>query len=205
MRTRPLAYRGWAAWPVALALGGWIAWASLDAGALDTAIAYLPLLNPVDLASVAAAAAAWRWTQTCPQPDALRRWTRAAAALAAFAVLNAIVLRAVSRFGAVRYDVDALAAAPLAQTSISLLWGATALVLMAFGARRAQRGPWIAGAGLLALEIAKLFFFDLGDVNGLTRVVSFVGVGALMLLIGYVAPLPPRRADDGGGADPRTV
>ena len=32
---------------------------------------------------------------------------------------------------------------------------------------------------------------DLAALSGLTRVVAFLGVGALLLLIGYMAPLPP--------------
>jgi uncharacterized membrane protein len=32
---------------------------------------------------------------------------------------------------------------------------------------------------------------DLAALSGLTRVVAFMGVGALLLVIGYVAPMPP--------------
>ena len=39
--------------------------------------------------------------------------------------------------------------------------------------------------------IVKLFAIDLAALSGLTRVVAFLGVGALLLIIGYVAPLPP--------------
>jgi len=39
--------------------------------------------------------------------------------------------------------------------------------------------------------IVKLFAIDLAALSGLTRVVAFLGVGALLLVIGYVAPLPP--------------
>jgi len=37
----------------------------------------------------------------------------------------------------------------------------------------------------------KLFFVDLSNVGGIERVVSFIGVGVLMLVIGYVSPVPP--------------
>jgi uncharacterized membrane protein len=46
------------------------------------------------------------------------------------------------------------------------------------------------GAALLGVVVAKLFFVDLSNVGGLERIVSFVGVGLLMLAIGYLAPFP---------------
>lgn len=47
---------------------------------------------------------------------------------------------------------------------------------------------------LLAVVVAKLMLVDLSQTSALQRIVSFVGVGLLMLLVGYVAPLPPQRA-----------
>ena len=41
----------------------------------------------------------------------------------------------------------------------------------------------------------KLFVVDLAALSGLTRVIAFIGVGALLLVIGYVAPLPPATKD----------
>ena len=46
---------------------------------------------------------------------------------------------------------------------------------------------------LLAVVVAKLFFVDLSQVGGVERIVSFMGVGVLLLIIGYMAPVPPRR------------
>ena len=47
------------------------------------------------------------------------------------------------------------------------------------------------GAGLLGLVIVKLFLVDLSNLETVARIVSFVSVGVLMLIIGYLAPLPP--------------
>jgi hypothetical protein len=49
------------------------------------------------------------------------------------------------------------------------------------------------GAALLAAVVAKLFLVDLSALSGLPRVVAFLGVGLLLLVIGFVSPLPPRR------------
>ena len=45
---------------------------------------------------------------------------------------------------------------------------------------------------LLAVVVAKLFLVDSARTGGLGRAVAFIGVALLILLIGYVAPLPPR-------------
>jgi uncharacterized membrane protein len=53
------------------------------------------------------------------------------------------------------------------------------------------RPLWITGAALLAVVVAKLFFVDLSGQGTLERIVSFVGVGLLLILVGYLAPVPP--------------
>jgi uncharacterized membrane protein len=75
-----------------------------------------------------------------------------------------------------------------------LLWTAIALVAMWLGAARRARLPWIAGAALLAAVVVKLLVVDLSGSGSVTRIVSFIGVGVLMLVIGYVAPLPAKES-----------
>ena len=55
-----------------------------------------------------------------------------------------------------------------------------------------MRPLWIAGAALMGVVVVKLFLVDLSNIGGVERIVSFIGVGLLMLLIGYVSPVPPR-------------
>ena len=45
------------------------------------------------------------------------------------------------------------------------------------------------------MVVAKLLFVELGNRGGLERIVSFIGVGVLLLVVGYFAPLPPRRIE----------
>ena len=47
------------------------------------------------------------------------------------------------------------------------------------------------GAALLAAVVVKLVFVDLSGQGTIERIVSFVGAGLLILLIGYLAPVPP--------------
>jgi uncharacterized membrane protein len=57
------------------------------------------------------------------------------------------------------------------------------------------RVVWLTGAGLLGVVIAKLFLVDLSHIGTIERIVSFVGVGLLMLVIGYFSPVPPAEGE----------
>ena len=45
---------------------------------------------------------------------------------------------------------------------------------------------------LIGVVVAKLFFVELSNRGGLARIVSFIGVGVLLLVVGYFSPLPPK-------------
>lgn len=91
------------------------------------------------------------------------------------------------------WQADALLRSMPVQAGLSLLWTLLALGLMLTGHRRAQRWVWLAGAGLIGVVVGKLFFVELSSQGGLARIVSFIGVGVLLLVVGYFAPLPPSR------------
>jgi uncharacterized membrane protein len=112
----------------------------------------------------------------------------------AFFALNAAALRAVHAYAGVPWTVDALARSLIVQSVLSLLWAATAMTLMVLAHRRAWRAMWLVGATLLGAVVLKLFFVDLAGKGTIEQIVSFVGVGLLILLIGYLAPVPPTAA-----------
>jgi uncharacterized membrane protein len=127
---------------------------------------------------------------TLPERD-----RRAVLAIAGFVALNGAVLRAGHHLGGIEWSLRALLASRPLQAALTLTWTATALVLMLLATRRGLRAWWSAGAVLLAIVIAKLFLVDLATLSGLARVAAFLGVGVLLLVIGYVAPFPPAAAD----------
>jgi uncharacterized membrane protein len=102
------------------------------------------------------------------------------------------VARAVHHWAGVPFDLDSLAASTVLQTSLSIVWGATALTAMVIGAHRRHRVVWLTGAVLMGVVVVKLFLVELGNSGTLTRIVSFLGVGLLLLVVGYFAPVPPR-------------
>jgi uncharacterized membrane protein len=160
---------------------------------------YIPLANPLDLTTCFALLLTYSCyrlqlaalADSAPHQPLLSGWRLPLlGALGAYGWFNLALLRTVSNYMAIPYEFDTMFASQFVQAMLSLVWSITALVLMRFAARRVQRAVWIAGATLLGLVVAKLFLVDLSNVGGVERIVSFVGVGALMVGIGYLAPYP---------------
>ena len=123
---------------------------------------------------------------------ALYRWL----GVGLFVALNGVVLRTGHHWGDIPWRLSELLASKPLQAALTLTWSATALAVMLLATRRGLRALWMVGAGLLAIVVAKLFLLDLGGLSGLPRVVAFLGVGVLLLAVGYVAPLPPSAEGD---------
>lgn len=196
-RSNPVAWLGIGAAGLAIALWLW----SLAANAADAAawpLPYLPLVNPVELAQALALGAVAGWLLYLHR-DAPPAWrlpdvmplTAPALALAVFALLTTMLLRAIHHYVGVGWHPDELARSTVVQASLSIFWGLLALTAMVAGARRAQRVVWFTGAVLLGVVLAKMFLLDLSRTATVARIVSFIGVGVLMLVIGRFSPVPP--------------
>jgi uncharacterized membrane protein len=195
------AYLQWAAAPVAAYLLLWV-WVSNGLPGDAAPLPNLPLLNPLEMGHVLVLMALLLWWRGLPETG--MRSTPAPAALAVlgltgFALYTGAVLRACHHLAGVPWHGSALFASTLAQASLSVAWALLGVALMVLGHRRAHRVVWGAGAGLLAVVVLKLFFIELADHGGLYRIVSFIVVGLLLLLVGYFAPVPPRRAEPAAG------
>jgi uncharacterized membrane protein len=114
-------------------------------------------------------------------------------AAAVFVWLNAVLLRTLHHWAGVPFGLAAMLDSMLVQASLSIFWTLIALCAMVYATRRRQRLVWMAGAGLMAVVTAKLFFVDLSNVGGVERIVSFMAVGLLLLVVGYFSPVPPKR------------
>mgnify|MGYP001577650872 CR=1 FL=1 len=115
------------------------------------------------------------------------------AGAATFIWLNAMLLRSIHHYGNVTYTSHALFNSVLVQAALSLFWTTLAVALMVYAARASRRSIWVTGAVLQGVVVAKLFFIELANPGTVERIVSFIGVGILLLAVGYLAPVPPRR------------
>jgi len=181
--------------PLALYLLLWLWVGNLTPG--DAApLPYLPLLNPLELAQWLVLLALLHFGRALPAT----LWQKLPSSLpislfgaTAFALFTGLVLRACHHFARVAWSGEALFASTLTQAALSIAWATVAVGLMLLGHRRARRLVWVLGAALLAVVVAKLFLVELADHGGLYRIVSFIIVGALLLVVGYFAPVPPRQ------------
>ena len=109
-------------------------------------------------------------------------------------VLSTIsVVRIVHHTTGVPWDGSALFGSDGVQSSLSIYWAILGLTGMVLGTKRANREVWLAGAGLMVLVVLKLFVIDLGNTGTVERIVSFLGVGVTLLVVGYFSPVPPKQ------------
>jgi uncharacterized membrane protein len=164
----------------------------------DTApLPYCPFLNPLDLAQAFALLILfryWRFLRAVRSVGFARIDQRLPIPVLAglgFIWLNAVLLRTLHQWFGVPLGIDQIIASTLVQTSLSIFWAVLALITMLVAARQQRRIVWMIGGGLLVIVIVKLFLVDLSRIGSIERIVSFVGVGILMLIVGYISPIPP--------------
>lgn len=197
----PNAYLGWGAMPLAASLVIWFLSATLGSDANPAPLPYVPLLNPLDLAQagVLLVLVAWfadtRRLGLMPMAGMPLANAWAGLGIGGFVWANAVLLRTLHHYAAVPLRIDLLLASDLVQASLSLFWSLIALIAMVLATRRGWRGLWMVGAGLMFVVVLKLLLVDLSNVGTIERIVSFVGVGLLMLVVGYFAPAPPKAID----------
>jgi uncharacterized membrane protein len=192
------AYLEFAATPVAAYLLAWV-WVTNAVSPGEAApLPYVPLVNPLELAQWLVLFALVLWWRALPQGSFARvqpMATKGAAGFTGLALLTGMVLRTCHHYAGVEWRFDALYASWLTQAALSITWAICGVVAMVLGHSRRVRTLWVAGAALLGVVVLKLFFVELADRGGLFRIVSFIGVGALLLLVGYFAPVPPKKEE----------
>lgn len=182
--------------PAGAALG--VAWfAALAERGGSAPLPYLPVLNPVELFQlvtllVAVSLLRARGTQADP--------LRVPLAGAAFLFITFAGLRAVHHFTGATWS-PAILDDRIAQAVLTVLWSITGVLLWVYGSRRQLWNVWLAGAVLMGVVLAKLVIVDRQYVGNLAGILSFIAVGALLVLVGRIAPTPPRARDMQSEAD----
>ncbi|MFW1839187.1 DUF2339 domain-containing protein [Acinetobacter gyllenbergii] len=170
----------------------WLVLVSLDLHSAEQYY-YLPLLNFTDLLSLLVfAGLIWVIYQHDFSAERSMEWGfKVTTILIGLLVLSSVVVRAMHHYLGTPFWSAAIWSNGDVQLSLTLLWVILAFILMTFSSRRHIRQIWFVGAALLGIVVAKLLLLDLSQSGTLTRVISFIGSGAVMLVIAYLAPLPP--------------
>lgn len=151
-----------------------------------SALPYLPLASALDLTSVAALLWLAR-SHLLPLPlvgGACLLW------------VSALAARSVHHVAGVAWSAVAMFQSTLLQAALSLTWTVAALALMVYATRRGARTLWFAGFALLAAVGVKMLMIDLAGAGTVEWTASLLGIGALILIASYVAPVPPGTAPE---------
>lgn len=151
---------------------------------------YLPLLNPLDLTLISILL--YQSYVALKVDTNYRTIVLVACGLGAFVTVSSMLVRGfASVWGTPTWEHGAWSVS-MVQTGLTILWTVIAMVLMFLANKKAIRLVWFAGIALLTIVVAKLVLIDMSNTSAVLRVVSFIGAGLLMLVIGYLAPLPPK-------------
>ncbi|WP_410211534.1 DUF2339 domain-containing protein [Aquirhabdus sp.] len=177
--------------PLLVLFGVWVFIANIEVDGRFFGLVYVPLINALDITFALVGFAALRLSSYAALP--FKKIIYAAMGAAVFWTLTGIVVRTLHEWAGAPLWPDAWHDDTV-QTSLTIVWTLLALLLTGIASRRAWREVWVAGIVLLVLVVVKLLLVDLSHVGAMARIISFIGAGLIMLLIGYIAPLPPARA-----------
>lgn len=72
------------------------------------------------------------------------------------------------------------------RVGLSIVWGLFALSLVIYGIRKKKKYIRMAAIVLFVVTILKLFVYDLAEAGTITKTVSFISLGAILLLVSYL-------------------
>ena len=121
---------------------------------------------------------------TGPRPESWRAMLAATAFACGFAYINLEVALAFRG-----PFIGLLRSAPISDGewyAYSAVWLVSGLLLLLIGLLRGSRPARIASAGLITLTVLKVFLSDMADLEGVLRAVSFIGLGVVLVAIGWL-------------------
>ena len=125
-----------------------------------------------------------------------RRYTPGVAAfLGLLLIFWLINLEIADFYSAGRYVVIDLSRHLQRDLTRSFAWGLYAITLLVTGMVRTERALRIVALGFLMLTVAKVFVWDLGQLTGLYRILSFLALGASLILVSLLYQRVARRAE----------
>jgi uncharacterized membrane protein len=122
-------------------------------------------------------------------------WILPAAVIGAALLLQANLLRWLGPPG----ELDALDIFDMDwRALITLLWASIGAALTINARRVGSRAQWTAGATFLVGAAIKFVLVDFGSLGQLANILAVIAAGAMFLLVGWLAPMPPSRGPQDG-------
>lgn len=192
-------YRVLIAAPLTISIAAWTVFTTLTSIGDPIWLPYVPLLNPLDVSVALGLTAGALWWTSLDDAQRARLWPldgRVLIAIVAgivFLWLNSALVRALHHGFGTPITMYGMARSQFVQAALSIFWAVLGFAAMTLAARKRWRYVWIVGGALMLVVVAKLFLVDLSNVGTVARIVTFLTIGALLLVTGYLAPLPPKR------------
>ncbi len=96
-------------------------------------------------------------------------------------------------------DLAAGVSTPAEGFAYSVTWALLGTVLLALGVLRARRGLRLAALAVMLIAVLKVFLIDASVLTGLYRVLSFLGLGAALLVLATLYQRFVFRREEGAG------
>ncbi len=153
---------------------------------------FLPVANLRFVAFASAVAAALGITRLMRQNSgSLFSWEREYVPRGLIAAANVVALWGLSveviafvDDGSISFTSETARA--VKSVSLSILWAAYGSVVLAAGLLKGQRAVRVGGLLILAVPVGKLFLVDAFQLDQVYRVIAFVGLGAMLLVGGFL-------------------
>lgn len=113
--------------------------------------------------------------------ERLRAFAVAGVAVLAMYGLSLTILGLFQVIGTAGFETDF----QRGHSAVSAMWGVIGLVTLYIGLTREARVLRLAGFALFGLALTKLFLYDLANLSSITRALSFLAVGGVLLLAGF--------------------
>ena len=156
----------------------------------------LPIFNPFDLVSIAMLAG-FLWILSLQIKTGLDKGIVGMLTVLSLLWLSSyILLRALHIYLGTPFNQLTLWQDGSVQLSLTVLWVSLAFMSMSFASHKQLRSVWILGGSILVIVTLKLVLLDLAQIGTLTRVLTFLVAGFIMLIIAYIAPMPIENITD---------
>jgi uncharacterized membrane protein len=113
--------------------------------------------------------------------ERLRRYGAWSAVVLAVYAASLTILEAAERLSPESLETDF----QRGHTAVSALWGGLGLALLYAGLTRGRGALRLGGFALFGVSLGKLFLYDLAQLSSVTRALSFLAVGGVLLLGGF--------------------
>lgn len=123
------------------------------------------------------------WEDPLPVGGARLAWYQLAYLIGLLAVFVLINLEIADAFSSGRYVEFAWDHTYARDLTVSLAWGMYGLLLLSIGMWQKSRALRFVSLGFMVLTIAKVFLYDLSNIRGIYRPLSFLGLAVSLIVV----------------------